>query len=188
MKVETLNDLMVEELKDVYHAEKQLVKALPKMAKSAESEELKAAFQQHLEETKGQVTRLEQVFEQLGAKAKAKPCAGMLGLIEEGTEMIAQDAEGPVYDLGLTGAALRVEHYEIAAYNALIGMAETLGQQEVVDLLQENLAEEEATKDKLMEMSKEMVAEAPTADDEYNDEEESTEIDEEEEDEEVSVS
>lgn len=187
MKVETLNDLMLEELKDVYHAEKQLVRALPKMAKSAESEDLKAAFQQHLEETKGQVARLEQVFEQLGEKAKAKTCAGMQGLIAEGAEMIEQDAEGPIYDLGLTGAALRVEHYEIAAYNALIGMAEQLGQQEVVDLLQQNLAEEEATSEKLMEMSKELVGEAPTAEDEYNDEEDETEVDEEE-DEEVSVS
>jgi ferritin-like metal-binding protein YciE len=168
MKVETLHDLFVEELKDVYHAEKQLVKALPKMAKSAESEELRDAFKQHLEETKGQVTRIEEVFEAIGAKAKAKPCAGMVG------------AEGPIYDLGLIGAARRVEHYEMAAYMGLISMAKQLGAMEAMERLQQNLQEEEATDKKLMQLSKGLLKRAPMPEDEYNDEDESADVEEEE--------
>lgn len=187
MKVQTLNDLLLDELKDIYHAEKQLTKALPKMAKSSESEELRMAFQQHTEETKRQVARLERVFEHLEAKAKAKPCAGMLGLLEEGSEMMEQDAEGPLYDLGLVGSALRVEHYEIAAYTSLISMARQLGYSEVMELLRQNLMEEEATGKKLMQMSKGMLKSAPAAEDEYNDEDEPAGMEQEEEDEEVNV-
>jgi ferritin-like metal-binding protein YciE len=180
MKVETLHDLFVEELKDVYHAEKQLVKALPKMAKNAESEELRAAFQQHLEETKGQVTRIEEVFEAIGAKAKAKPCAGMVGIVTEGQEVMEEDAEGPIYDLGLIGAARRVEHYEMAAYMGLISMAKQLGAMEAMERLQQNLQEEEATDKKLMQLSKGLLKRAPMPEDEYNDEDESADLEEEE--------
>jgi ferritin-like metal-binding protein YciE len=180
MKVETLHDLFVEELKDVYHAEKQLVKALPKMAKSAESEELRDAFKQHLEETKGQVTRIEEVFEAIGAKAKAKPCAGMVGIVTEGQEVMEEDAEGPIYDLGLIGAARRVEHYEMAAYMGLISMAKQLGAMEAMERLQQNLQEEEATDKKLMQLSKGLLKRAPMPEDEYNDEDESADVEEEE--------
>lgn len=187
MKVETLQDLFLEELRDMYHAEKQLVRALPKMAKSADSEELRDAFVQHLEETKGQVTRIEQVFEHLEQKAKGKPCAGMQGLVEEGQEMVSQEAEGPIYDLGLVGAARRVEHYEIAAYSEILAMAEQMGESEVIELLRQNLSEEEATDKKLSQLSKNLLAEAPTADDEYNDEEEDGEGVTEEEEEDIAV-
>ena len=141
MKIESLEELFVEELKDLYHAEKQLVKALPKMAKAATSEELRTAFTDHLEQTKNHVLRLEQVFETVDEKAKAKVCKGMQGLIEEGQETIAEDALDHMADLGLIAAAQKVEHYEISGYGTMRTFAQILGNQEAVRLLSETLKE-----------------------------------------------
>src|SRR4051812_13690535 len=143
--VESLKDLLVDELKDLYSAEKQLLKALPKMAKAASNEELKNGFTTHLEETKGHVERLEQAFEKLGETAKAKTCKAMQGLVEEGTEAIELDAPDAIRDACLIGAAQRVEHYEIAAYGTVRSLAAKIGEDEVADLLQETLDEEGAT-------------------------------------------
>jgi len=154
MKINSLETLLQEELKDIYDAEKQLTKALPKMSKAASSEELRTAFQEHLEVTRNQVARLEQIFGLLGQKAKGKACAGMRGLIEEGQEVMEQDAEEMFLDAALIGAAQRVEHYEIAAYGTVRRMAEMLGNQEVADLLQQTLTEEKETDDRLTEIAK----------------------------------
>src|SRR5579871_2459655 len=123
-----LKELYIDELKDLYNAENQLVKALPKMAKAATSEELRTGFEEHLEQTKGHVQRLEKIFESLGESPKGKTCNGMKGLIEEGSEMIEEDYEGNIKDAGLIGAAQRVEHYEIAGYGTAHALAETLGE------------------------------------------------------------
>src|ERR1044071_190460 len=139
MANEGLRDLYIDELKDLYSAENQLVKALPKMAKAASSEELKQGFEEHLEQTKGHVQRLEQIFEKLGESPKGKKCKGMEGLIEEGSEMIEEDFEGNVKDAGLIGAAQRVEHYEIAAYGTAKAFAQTLNESEHVELLEQTL-------------------------------------------------
>ena len=157
MKVESLDQLLQEELRDIYDAEKQLVKALPKMAKAASSEELREALNEHLEVTKGQVERLEQVFETLGTKAKSKSCAGMKGLIEEGEEIIGQDATDELKDAAIIGAAQRVEHYEIAAYGTARTFAERLGNDEVAELLQETLTEEEEADERLTEISESLL-------------------------------
>lgn len=149
MKIESLEELFVEELKDLYHAEKQLVKALPKMAKAATSEELRTAFTDHLEQTKNHILRLEQVFETVDEKAKAKVCKGMQGLIEEGQETMEEDALEQMADLGLIAAAQKVEHYEISGYGTMRTFAQMLGNQEAVRLLSETLKEEEAA-DKLL--------------------------------------
>jgi ferritin-like metal-binding protein YciE len=137
-----LQDVLLDELRDMYSAENQLVKALPKLAKGAQDKTLKQLFTEHLEETKGQVVRLRQVFEHLGEKPTGQHCNGMEGIVEEGADALEKDEEGPSFDSGLVGAALRTEHYEIAGYNACISMAKTLGISEVVDLLKENLEEE----------------------------------------------
>jgi Mn-containing catalase len=146
-----LEDLLVEQMQDVLHAEGQLVRALPKMAKAAHDPKLKQAFEKHLEETKGHVERLKQGFELLGAKAKAKPCKGMQGLVEEGQEMITEGKEKDEIeaDLGLVAAAQKVEHYEISSYGTLRTVAEKVGQTKVAKLLAQTLAEEEKT-DKLL--------------------------------------
>lgn len=149
MKIESLEELFVEELKDLYHAEKQLVKALPKMAKAATSEELRTALTDHLEQTKNHILRLEQVFETVDEKAKAKVCKGMQGLIEEGQETMEEDALEQMADLGLIAAAQKVEHYEISGYGTMRTFAQMLGNQEAVRLLSETLKEEEAA-DKLL--------------------------------------
>ena len=127
MKINSLNVLFQEELKDIYDAEKRLVRALPKMAKAASAAELRQALEEHLEVTKGHVQRLEQVFELLGVPAKAKPCAGMKGLIEEGEEVLGEDASEALMDAAIIGAAQRVEHYEMAAYGTARTFAERLG-------------------------------------------------------------
>ena len=147
--INSLQELLVDELKDLYDAEKQLVKALPKMAKAASNEELKEGFMAHLEETKGHVERLEQVFSKLGAPARGKPCKAMKGLVEEGSEAIEQEGPDPIRDAKLIGAAQRVEHYEIAAYGTARTLAETLGEDEVAEILQETLDEEGETDKKL---------------------------------------
>ncbi|MGI8961614.1 MAG: ferritin-like domain-containing protein [Bryobacteraceae bacterium] len=146
-----LEELLVEEMQDLLHAEGQLVKALPKMAKAAHDPKLKQAFEKHLEETKGHVERLKQAFELLGAKAKAKPCKGMQGLVEEGQEIITEGKEKDEIeaDLGLVAAAQKVEHYEISGYGTLRTVAEKIGRGKVAKLLAQTLAEEEKT-DKLL--------------------------------------
>jgi ferritin-like metal-binding protein YciE len=141
-KVMALSDVMLDELRDMYSAENQLVKALPKMAKGAKNGELKTLFTMHLDETKGQVERLKKVFEILGKKPTGEHCNGMEGVIEEGKDALEKDEEGASFDSGLIGAALRTEHYEIAGYTAVISMAKVLGKQDIVSLLTQNLNEE----------------------------------------------
>ena len=137
-----LKEVLVDELRDMYSAENQLVKALPKLAEGANSKDLQTLFTTHLEETKGQVLRLKQIFEILEEKPTGEHCNGMEGVIEEGADALEKDEEGASFDSGLIGAALRTEHYEIAGYTATIEMAKVLEMQEVVDLLTENLNEE----------------------------------------------
>jgi len=145
-----LNEVLVDELRDMYSAENQLVKALPKLAKGAINKELKALFTAHLEETKGQVLRLKQVFELLGEKPTGEHCNGMEGVIEEGADALEKDEEGASFDSGIIGAALRTEHYEIAGYTATIEMAKVLGLSDVAGLLTENLNEELAAAKKIL--------------------------------------
>ena len=149
-----LQDVLIDELRDMYSAENQLVKALPKLAKGAKDPQLKEGFKKHLEETKGQVVRLRQVFEQLGKKPTGKHCEGMEGVVKEGTEALEEDMDDASFDSGLIGAALRTEHYEIAGYHACIGMAKTLGLNEIVDLLRQNLEEEVNTAKQIQAASK----------------------------------
>lgn len=152
--------LYVDELKDIYSAETQLVKALPKMAKAAESEDLRNGFEEHLEQTKGHVARLEQIFDALGEKPTGKKCEGMAGLIKEGGEAAEEDYEGDVKDSALICAAQRVEHYEIAAYGTVRAMAEKLGEDKAVKLLSQTLQEEKDTDVKLSDLSDKMKVEA----------------------------
>ena len=147
--INSLRDLLVDELRDLHNAENQLVKALPKMAKAASTEELREGFQEHLEETKEHVDRLERCFKILGQKAKGKTCHAMKGLVEEGAEAIEVEAPDLVRDANLIGAAQRVEHYEIAAYGTARAFAETLGETKIASLLQQTLDEEGETNKKL---------------------------------------
>src|SRR6201996_8730448 len=144
-----LKEVLIDELRDMYSAENQLVKALPKLAKGAIDKGLKKAFQDHLEETKGQVLRLRTVFELLGEKATGEHCNGMEGVIEEGADALEKDEEGASFDCGIVGAALRTEHYEIAGYEACISMATILKLPKVVRLLNANLKEELAAAKKV---------------------------------------
>jgi ferritin-like metal-binding protein YciE len=160
MAENSLHELYVDELKDIYSAETQLVRALPKMAKAATSEALSSGFSKHLEETKGHVARLEKIFQDLDESPKGKKCKGMEGLIEEGSEAIEEDYEGAVKDAALIGAAQRVEHYEIAAYGTVVAFAETMGHANHVKLLTQTLNEEKATDEKLSELSDEINPEA----------------------------
>jgi ferritin-like metal-binding protein YciE len=155
-----LKELYINELKDIYSAETQLVKALPKMAKAAVSAELRNGFQEHLTQTEDHVTRLEQIFEGLGEKPTGKKCEGMAGLIKEGGEAAEEDYEGDVKDSALIGAAQRVEHYEIAAYGTVRAMAEKLGDEKAVQLLTQTLQEEKDTDVKLSKLSDKMKVEA----------------------------
>lgn len=157
MKIDSLDTLLEEELKDIYSAEKQLLKALPKMAKKASSDELRAAFEEHLTVTKGQVTRLEDVFEALGKPAKAKTCKAMEGLIKEATELMEEDANENVMDAGLIAAAQKVEHYEIASYGTVRTWAELCGNEDAAELLEETLTEETEADQKLTELAENMV-------------------------------
>ena len=161
----SLQDVFLEELRDLYSAENQLVKALPKVAKSASNPGLKAAFVNHLEETKGHVDRLKQVFQHLGKKPTGQHCNGMEGVVAEGKEAIESEEEGAVKDVQLIGAALRVEHYEIAGYTAAIAIAKTLGQKEIAALLTETLKEEQVTGKLLLTHSKPLLVEAGSEDD-----------------------
>ena len=148
-----LKDVLLDELRDMYSAENQLVKALPKLAKGAKDAKLKELFTKHLEETKGQVERLKEVFGHLGEKPTGEHCNGMEGIVEEGKDALEKDEEGASFDSGLIGAALRTEHYEIAGYQASIAMAKTLGMQDVIDLLTKNLNEELAAAAKITDAS-----------------------------------
>jgi ferritin-like metal-binding protein YciE len=152
----SLLGLYLDELRDIYNAEKQLTKALPKMAKAASSEELRDGFTEHLEQTRGHVERLDQIFEALGERSSGKKCAGMEGLIEEGAEVMQEDFEGDVMDAALIAAAQRVEHYEIAAYGTLCAFADLLGYAEQTSLLRQTLDEEKQTDEKLTELSQEI--------------------------------
>jgi ferritin-like metal-binding protein YciE len=160
MEMETLRDLFVEQLKDLYSAENQIIKALPKMIKTASSEELKAAFQEHLEQTKGQVERLDQIFEELEESPRGKKCKGMEGLLAEGKELMEEDAEPDVMDAGLIAAAQHVEHYEIAGYGCVRTYAQLLGLENAEKLLQETLNEEKETDQLLTGLSEQINVEA----------------------------
>jgi ferritin-like metal-binding protein YciE len=157
MKLTSLEDLLHHELKDLFSAENQLVKALPKMAKAATNEKLKAGFEEHLEQTKGHVERLEQIAGILGKKLTGHKCKAMEGLVEEGAEMIGEDAEASIRDAGLIGAAQRVEHYEIAGYGTARSLASTLGHEDIADLLGQTLEEEKETDAKLTKLAKSAV-------------------------------
>ncbi|MBB3644530.1 ferritin-like metal-binding protein YciE [Rhizobium sp. BK619] len=150
----TLDDLFLDTLKDIYFAEKQILKALPKMARAADSEEGKAGFLQHRDETQGQIERLEQVFELLGKPARGKTCEAIQGIIAEGEEIMEEFKGSPALDAGLVSSAQAVEHYEIARYGTLIEWANQLGLKGAVPLLQQNLAEEEATDKKLTQLAR----------------------------------
>jgi ferritin-like metal-binding protein YciE len=157
MSMDSLRDLYIEELKDLYSAENQILKALPKMAKKATNDQLRAAFEEHVEVTKGQVQRLESIFGDLERSPKGKKCKGMAGLIEEGSEMMKEEAEPEVRDAALISAAQRVEHYEIAAYGTVRTYAERLGLGEHSRLLQETLNEEGETDKKLTQLAESSV-------------------------------
>jgi ferritin-like metal-binding protein YciE len=159
-KMEGLEQLLVEELQDLFDAEKQLVRALPKMAKSASDEELENAFRQHLEVTRGQVQRLEQIFETMDMRAKSRTCHGMKGLVEEGQEIMQEDLEDMVLDAGLIGAGRKVEHYEMAGYESARSLAQELGMREAAQLLQETLREEMETDKQLAGISKRLLKES----------------------------
>jgi ferritin-like metal-binding protein YciE len=163
MALDTLQDLFLNELRDMYHAEKQLVKALPRMAKAARSAELQAAFTKHLGETERQVERLERAFQALGETARGKRCQGMEGIVEEGKEILEEEGQEPVIDAALIAAAQKVEHYEIASYGCLVTYANLLGQREVADLLKQNLAEEEKTDKALTALGEGGINEAAVA-------------------------
>ncbi|HWV00080.1 MAG TPA: ferritin-like domain-containing protein [Devosia sp.] len=148
----TLDDLFLDTLKDIYFAEKQIVKALPKMAKAATSSELKAGFEKHLQETQGHVDRLEQVFDLIGAPARGKTCEAILGIIEEAKEIMDEFKDSPALDAGLVSSAQAVEHYEIARYGTLKAWANQLGRSNVVKLLEATEQEEIATDKKLTQL------------------------------------
>lgn len=153
MKVDSVEKLFVHELQDIYSAEKQITRALPKMAKAATSEELRTAFETHLKETEGQIARLDKVFEKLGKSSTGKACQGMKGLLEEGSESLEEIDKGEVRDAAMIAAAQRVEHYEMAAYGTVRTMAEMMGQKEIAQLLQQTLDEEGNADHKLTQIA-----------------------------------
>jgi len=157
MKLDTLQTLYVDELRDLYNAENQLLKALPKMAKAASSEELKDAFEKHLEQTKTHVERLEEVFEEIGEKPKGKTCKAMKGLIEEGSEILHEEGEESVIDAGIIVAAQKVEHYEIASYGSVRTFAQLLGKDSSAELLQTTLDEESEANELLNTLAEDIV-------------------------------
>ena len=153
----TLDDLFLETLKDIYHAEKQILRGLTKMAKSASTDDLREAFENHREETEGHVQRLEQVFEMVGKRARGKPCEAMQGLIEEGKEIMDEFKGSPALDAGLLSSAQAIEYYEMARYGTLIAWAEELGMKDAVSLLKETLEEEKKADSLLNEIAKRSV-------------------------------
>lgn len=174
MEENGLKELYIDELRDLYDAENQLLKALLKMAKAATSEELRSGFEEHLEQTQEHVSRLEQIFSELDEKPTGKKCKGMQGLISEGKEMMEEDFEGALMDAALISAAQRVEHYEIAAYGTVRTYAKILGEEEAVSLLEETLEEEKETDQKLTEIAETINFEAESESGEEETEEETT--------------
>jgi ferritin-like metal-binding protein YciE len=172
----TLHDAFIEELRDTYDAEKQLIKALPKLAKAAASTDLRAAFESHLEETRGHVERLEQVFQSLEEKPRGKHCEGIAGIIEEGKSMMEEEFDEATMDAVLIASGQRAEHYEMAAYGTLIAWAQSMGHTEAVNLLQEILEEEKAADEKLTNLAESGInqeaAEAAHGEDDEDEEEE----------------
>jgi ferritin-like metal-binding protein YciE len=164
MKVESLRDLYIEQLRDLYNAEQQLVKALPKMAKAASSEELKAAFEDHLGQTRQHVQRIETIFEQMGEKAQGKKCKAMEGLVEEGGEVIEENMVDGIKDAALIAAAQRVEHYEIAGYGCVRAYATKLGDNDAASLLTQTLDEEKEADQTLNDIAEELNIEVPLED------------------------
>lgn len=160
MSKESLKELYIDELRDLYNAETQLVKALPKLAKASSNDELREAFESHLRETTEHVSRLEQIFEMLEEKPTGKKCMGMEGLVKEGAETMKEDYEEEIMDSALIGAAQRVEHYEMAGYGTVKALAEALGEDEHVSLLEQTLEEEKAADEKLTEIAEEITPQA----------------------------
>jgi ferritin-like metal-binding protein YciE len=156
MSVENLEELFLHELKDVLDAERQITKALPKMAKAAESEELRAAFEEHLSQTEEQIGRLETIFQSMDKAARGKHCPGVEGIIKEGSETIKENDTGPALDAALIAGGQKVEHYEIASYGTLVEWAKILGKDDAVELLQQTLAEEKETDEKLTAIASEL--------------------------------
>lgn len=174
MAIQTVKDLFIDELKDIYSAERQAIRAYPKLAKAVSAPELKEALQTHLEETKGQVERLDRVFEILEKRASGKTCEAMKGLLEEGAEVLEEVEQGSVRDVALIAAAQRMEHYEIAAYGTVATLAKALGETEIAGLLAQTLEEEKTTDKKLTGVSKSVNKQA-IADSEPEEEEEEEE-------------
>ena len=169
----TLQDLFIDELRDIYHAERQLVRALPKLAKASTSPDLRDAFEGHLAETEEHVSRLEQAFEMLDEQPKTRPCAGMLGIVGEGSELIKGNGRGAALDAGIIAGAQRAEHYEIAAYGSVMAWARALGHEDIAELLSKSLEEEKAADSKLTALAEAGLNQAATgqsADDESDDE------------------
>jgi ferritin-like metal-binding protein YciE len=160
MKINSLQDLYVEQLRDLYDAENQLIKALPKMAEAANSEDLREGFEEHLEQTRGHVQRLETIFAKLGEKPKGEKCKGMEGLVKEGSEVLDEDMDELVKDAAIIAAAQRVEHYEIAGYGAVRTFANLLGDREAALLLQQTLDEEKETDQQLSQLAEDINIEA----------------------------
>jgi len=163
MSLNSLESLFIEELRDIYNGEKQILRALPKMAKAAESAELSQAFTKHLKETQGHVQRLERILRELDQAVRGKQCKGMMGLLEEGKEKLEEDGEAAVLDAALIASAQKVEHYEIAAYGCLRTYAQLLGYDQVAKLLEQTLAEEEAADKKLTQLGEGGINEAAAA-------------------------
>jgi ferritin-like metal-binding protein YciE len=153
VKINSLRDLYIDQLRDLYDAENQLVKALPKMAEACASDELREGFEEHLEQTRGHVQRLEQIFERLGEKPKGKKCKGMEGLVKEGSETLDEDMQEDTKDAGIIAAAQRVEHYEIAVYGTVRTWADLLGRDDDAGLLEQTLEEEKETDQKLTQLA-----------------------------------
>ncbi len=180
MPLQSLQDLYIDELKDLYSAEQQLLKALPKMAKAASAPELKDAFNQHLEQTRHQVERLDQIFQDLGKNPRGKKCIGMQGLIEEGNELLKEKAEPAVKDAGIISAAQRVEHYEMAGYGSVRTYAQMLGFDDAAQALQQTLDEEGDTDHKLTQLAESMINPEAESDSEEEEEDGEFEVEEEE--------
>jgi ferritin-like metal-binding protein YciE len=172
MKEAKFDELFKEELQDLYDAEKQIIQALPKMVEAASSEELKSAFEEHLEQTKEQVKRLDRVFQAIGERPQSKTCEGMQGLLKEGEKIIKEIPKSPVLDAAIIGAAQKVEHYEISGYGTARTMAEMLGQQDAAELLEETLDEEKATDETLTEIAESIMSGEDSEEDEEEEEEE----------------
>jgi ferritin-like metal-binding protein YciE len=170
MSDNTLKTLFVDELRDLYSSENQLIKAIPKMAKAAESDELRSGFEEHLEQTKEHAKRIERILSALGEPVKGKKCKGMEGIVAEGAEVMDEDFEGALMDAALITAAQRVEHYEIAAYGSVVAFAQLLGETDAASTLQETLTEEKETDAKLTKLSKQINQQANAGSSENEDE------------------